>query len=490
MQGCINEGTATICREHFFTGGSYDGLPITKQSFSDFFRFHLKAQSARLGQKRTKKDIADALGISYELFRKMVNRETPTKKRDCIIAVCVLLGADSTDTGYALHCYGMEPLDEFDPRDCLLMTALDLQDRTLAAINAELTANSFPPLDIISHKSAFHPEKYPCRLVRKHFQCTVGGIGRFDNPDYYLDLLYDIESFFTLHTCMEFDDNGRRYEICIRQKEQGAFADNLYQGAVRRRIFPPQKKYIVYAYPFQDAPSELHEYDRIEDTGIFRVCFQEIEQTERTEKRRLYDTANDTRNYGRRISARVIDNEIHVFCEEYNCDIPELSEYYLMDYCGGVYTLYIARSSRFMQMYLPAERYIRLYGKPADTVTAQYASTAEIEDSAYEARDVGMYESYSSGVTVTLRIKAYRKMKSRIRALIKKLKAGEAHICNPAVFEDAALLYAYFGIRNPSEFDTFTLDELTDGFALGLRTPEEISAFLSKHRTLHISELL
>ena len=490
MQGYTNEGTATICREQFFTGNSYADTPVTKHSFAEFFRFHLKAQRTKLGQKRTTKDIADALGISYELFRKIVNLEIPTKKRDCIIAVCAVLGADSTDTGYALHCYGMEPLDEFDPRDCLLMTALDMQNRTLAAINAELTANSFPPLDIISHKSGSHPKKYPYKLVRKHFQCTVGGIGRFENPDYFLDLLYDIDSFYTLRTCMEFDNNGRRYEICIRQKEQVAFKDNLYQNAINRRIFPPQKQYVVYAYPYQGEPSELHEYDSIDDTSEFRACFQEIEQTEKTEKRRLYDTANDTRNYGSRISARVIDNEIHVFCEEYNCDIPELSEYYLMDFCGGVYTLYIARSSRFMQMYLPAEQYILLYGKPADTVTAQFSSAAEIESAVYEVQDVGMYESYSSGVTAALRIKAYRKMKSRIRTLCKKLKTGEAHICNPAVFEDEALLYAYFGLQNLSEFDALSAGELADGFALGLRSTDEITAFLSTYGTLNISDLL
>ena len=490
MQNFQSPDAAFISKEHFYTGNSFADVPVTKRSFSEFFRFHLKKQSAAGGQRLTTRSVAETLGISYERFRKIVNLELPTRKRDCIIAVCAVLHADSTDTSYALHCCGMSALDESDPRDCLLMTALDLQESAVPEINAALTAQTFPPLDIISHRTQKQPQKYPYRLLRKHVQCTVGGIGRFAHPEAFLSLVYDPECFYSLRTCMEFDDNGRRYEICIRHREQYRAPDNEFTAAVRRQIFPPEKQYTVYAYPHGAQPSELHGYDKIEDTGTFCMCFREIENSEKAEKRRLLNIVNDTRNYGRRISARVIENELHIFCEEYNSDIPELSEYYLMDWCGGVYTLYIAGSSRFMARYLPADRYAALYGKPQNTVTAQYVSAAEIEDAAYEARDVGMYESFGGGMTSELRLRTYKRMKSQINALMKKLKAGTAQICDRAALSDPDLLYAYFGISADEMQDAPSAAELLDGFALGLRTVDEIRAFQALHGTLDLRTIL
>lgn len=316
---------------------------------------------------------------------------------------------------------------------------------------------------------------------------------------------------------MEYLGGGRLFEVCIQYEEPHRdVAQNIWQIGIQRRICPKRRKYILYIYPTEEQASEVEEYERLDDTGKFRSCFLEIEKTERAERQRICDQVNDTRNYGSRISAKVIESELHIFCETYNCDVPELAEYYLMDYCGGEYTLYILNQSCFMQMYLSEEQYAQIYsrmsafrilymrntwddaygtnaGKLRDPVLDQYSSEEEIADSVYEARDIGTFETYSENVMTGLRLKAYRKMKAEIDDMMRKLKNGTAHICNRELLGDAAdsLIAAYFGLPDIEENEAeYTAEQFRDAFALGLRTVAEIGAFLHTNGSLKINEVL
>ena len=529
-------GSATINTEAFYTDDlQQDDWTEGVQSFAVFFRRALRELCASEGRKITTKDVADAVGISYELFRKIVNRQKPTKKRDCIIAICAVLRVSVNAANKGLSLYGgMQLLDEYAPRDDVLWGILAEQactPKTIAEINSVLTEQRFPPLDIITHKKTNLQQRSEILFqpVRKNVQCTIEGIGRLSNPDCFLDLLYDTACFYHTRTCMEYLSGGRRYELCIQyRRPQGAHTENLYQRAVRSRISPPQKKYIVYTYPTDQLPSELLEFTDMDETGRFRPYFQEIEKAERAERQKRCETVDDTRNYGMRIAAGVIDHALHVFCETYNSDVPELSEYYLMDWCGGTYTLYILRSSGFMKLYLPGARYEQAFGRPndlyqlyisptgmsrnaagfSDPVAAYFSSEEEIEDFAYEARDVGMLEPYGENAMVALRLRAYRKMQAAVDTMIAKLKAGEAQICSSAVLEDEAydLILTGFGVKDafadaePEQKRALSLSDgqqvslsvtdLFDAFALGLKTVDEAAAFLTAHGTLKISELL
>ena len=187
-----------------------------------------------------------------------------------------------------------------------------------------------------------------------------------------------------------------------------------------------------------------------------------------------------------------------------------------MDYCGGEYTLYILNQSCFMQMYLSEEQYSQIYGKMStfrilhmrntwddaygmkagnlnDPVLDQYSSEEEIEDSVYEARDVGTFDNYSENVITRLRRKTYRKMKTQIDDMMSKLKPGTAHICNRELLGDAAdsLIAAYFGLPDIEKNETgYTAEQFRDAFALGLRSVDEIGAFLQKNGSLKINEVL
>lgn len=113
----------TFCKEQVFS----DRPEKTKEAFSNFFDRMLNKLNEATGQAVTKKTIGSMLGIAYELFRKYINREKPIKKRDCIIAICAMLRADSCDTNEALYYFDMDELEEYNKRDYILMEILDNQ---------------------------------------------------------------------------------------------------------------------------------------------------------------------------------------------------------------------------------------------------------------------------------------------------------------------------------------------------------------------------
>ena len=522
----MSQNMAATYKEEFYPQGTDDEKYDT---FAQFFRGKLKLLSEIEGRRITTKQFAEMFGSNYESFRKTVNKRQPTKNRDYIIAVCALLRIDADSTNTALRLYGMPELDDYHKRDEILWDILSNQPddpKSIDEINELLTSQYFEPLYIIGnkHEEKEEKKKFPYKLVRKYTQCTMEGIGRLSEPNCFLDLLYDTECFYNIRVCMEYFGNGQRFELCVRYEDKNIEKDeNIYQVGIRRRIYPENKKYVIYKYPNGDCGSEIREYDDIADTGEFRDCFNEITKTVKTEKQKLRDTVNDTRNYGSRISAKVIGGELHVFCEEYNCDVPELSEYYLMDFCGGEYTLYILDRSCFMQMYLSAEKYERIYEKPAafrffnmqteqngnipsaagkiqDPVKEMYISEEDIEDAAYEARDIGTFENYSENTMTVLRVKAYKRMKTQVSAMVKKLKAGKANICSCEMLGDSAdkLIADYYGLSDntaevivsDSEKVTLSFSDIKDGFELGLETVEEICRFMLRYGSLKIKDCL
>ena len=84
-------------------------------------------------------------------------------------------------------------------------------------------------------------------------------------------------------------------------------------------------------------------------------------------------------------------------------------------------------------------------------------------------------------------------MKAQTDDMMSKLKTGTAHICNLELLGDAAdrLIAAYFGLpdleNNEAEYST---EQFRDAFELGLRTVDEIDAFLLKNGSLKINEIL
>ena len=82
-----------------------DYEPVDKNAFAKFIREKRKEYNDDNGEELSTNDLGKMIGIKYEMFRKILNQEKPTKKRDCIIAICVALQLLPGEIDEALGLY-------------------------------------------------------------------------------------------------------------------------------------------------------------------------------------------------------------------------------------------------------------------------------------------------------------------------------------------------------------------------------------------------
>lgn len=400
-----------------------------------------------------------------------------------------MLQADTSDTNDGLYYYDMEELNDYDPRDEMLMDILDEQTQcflTIDEINQKLSGKFFPELDIIDHrkkKDIIKPE-YPFRVIKTSVECRTDEL-IYGDPYDSLDTAY--KRLCRIYAFMWLDDNGRKgYELCAEP-----------DGFLSCTEYPMRGEW-------------YHKYDSPENSGIFKNCFIELQRRAMAEKKRIAEPLNDTRNYHERISAKVIKNELHVFYETYNYTVPELGEYYLMNYVNGEYTLYVSHKSRFMRYYLSEQEYLDLFGKISDKYDKHYSSGEQIESAIASA-------STDRKEIIRLRVRAYRNAQDKINSLIDRLRSGKAHIRNlKEIYDNELDVLSYYKVDEayqcsydpeygeidgvgldkvsfsiPGDMQVeLSVDDLCAGFKIGLSTIEEVGTFLMTHKTFDLAELL
>lgn len=526
---------------------------ISYESFSDFFSEKLRELNERSTRKITKREIGVKLDIDAEIFRKYVNKQKITSKRDCIIAICAALELDTTDTNMALHLYGMEELNEENRRDEILMEVLDVQDQnhlSISDINDKLKTEFYPAMDIINHRMTNRNKMAMSHfmLLKKSVECRTNDLAFYDIYD-SLETMY--RRFPTVHANMWLDKNGQKlvklyadstgemyYQEYSHENNNlmiGSYEDiaasldangeTYYQeysnGNDKKLMFgSPEEldalldaKYRRFPTFHADKNSEFHMLDSLnddEDASELKEWFIELQEIVRIENFRRNAPLNDTRNYHERVSARIINNDIHVFYETYNYIAPELGEYYLMDYSGGKFTLSVSNRSRFMRLYLSEQEYDKHFGKKQKGEVKEYTSIDDIDSSA-KAAPIDRQD------IIKLRINAFNRARDKILDLVSKLKAGGIHIRNlEMIYENEYDVLKYYNVTAKykcicdSEYGEiegvgvdkakFTLtdntqvelsiEDLINGFKLGLSSVEEIGKFLLEHKSLIINNLL
>lgn len=379
-----------------------DDRKIKKDDLSKYINMKIKELNITFGITLTKKVIAEKLSISYELFRKIINREKPTKKRDCIIAVCALLGLDTEDANEALRFNNMLKLDDRNGRDELIMTILDNHRRhyidndtdeldydpdIISEINQVLSDNDYPQLDIINHRKKpidndekEKEKKYPYKLIRsKHMEYSDDRYHSYlrhetlfkENSDAFQNDVTIINQN-TVIACMEFDNNGEKINIYIK-----------VSGNYR------MKKELCYLKKGRGWQTEFKVYKRIEDSREFRSSFEELREYAYNELKKSDAVLNDTKNFIYRVCAVVREGDLHFYIEIFNFDSPKFNEYYLLDYCNGKYDMTVSNTSRLMRVFLPAEVYKNKYGNAPDKIIAEYDHENE------EFRELSNSESVS-----------------------------------------------------------------------------------------------
>lgn len=391
--------------------------------FAEYIRRHLKKINDETGQELKTRKIAEELEISYEMYRKILNQEKPTKKRDCVIAICIqnqFRYQYEIDTALNLYQY-MPALDEGNERDRVIINEIFESNEkdiplSIDSLNSRLLENNLPELDIYNKRDGHSEGRTKRKVHLKKYKVLKTRINTSTDNDIF-------------HT----DSND---SLCTRYSPLWIHCN----GDMVIRDLKNKQKYLLSAYSSGEltlkTKSEdlnIKHFKNITETGEFEVYFFQLTQMVNEEKRRLLRIYNDTRNYQSRTSARVIEDSLCIFSEEFNYIIPELNEYYLLTYTKGQYELNVYEQSAFMKYYLSADKYKKYYS-PIKKPKEKYESVEQIESMmALEEKSTNKY------IILKLRISAFKKMKERVKELFERIKKRKEFIRNLSLLDDAQL---------------------------------------------------
>lgn len=339
--------------------------PIEKTAFAEFIRERRKEYNEEYGQEISTSDLGRMLGIKYEMFRKILNQEKPTKKRDCIISICIALRRTPGEIDEALRLYQYMPaLNENDTRDSFIMDQIiDNPNISVLELNNRLLQRGLSGLDIHNKRGGKKADKAPSVSLSIPYEILKLKVRTpIDSNYYYGDPYNSLSTAYDPSRChstgdMILRDSNRNKIIHLIASTDGYFSSQISE---------------VDDFPIV--------YKSFDESGDYRKYFIELNSTIRKEKRRLLSILNDTKNYQKRVSARLIGDYINVFAEEFNYSIPELNEYYVLCFFNGKYRFEVYKSSAFMYYFLPESEFKKYYGNNIPKVMESYDSINQLED--------------------------------------------------------------------------------------------------------------
>lgn len=441
----------------------------------------------------TAPELSKLIPVSNEMFRKILNGQKKTTKRDYIILIGILLRMESDIISDLLSFYGMPVLNpKYDDRDSELAAiadeAADNEDPdarlTMAQINNKLQVAGYPGLEIKKeHEQTVRNEKYE---IVKYKTYTTGDYKTFDRYD-SIAARYDLQRY-------------RFYsKMILREK----LAGDEYLLTADSNGLLSCKKNVCH----DEEEMSFISFQSLENTGEYMEYFQEMRRGIRSEKKRVEGILNDTKNYGERIGAGIQDRKFHIYSELYNYDIPECNEYYLLQFSEGTYKLSVFRESIFMKVYLGEAEHREYYKSKKIKPSAIYESEEELRKLILEER------AFEKEILLRLRLRYYLKQKKSVDECRRKIKEHEAYVLNlNDIYDDEPdRVCRYFDVEQEYEcfedeggmffagcsehifeleFGTvvLTLKDLYRAFELGFKNLEDIGFI--KYKTGSIDTIL
>lgn len=465
---------------------SKEEVPVEKNDFAKFIRDVCKERNKKHGTEISTRKLAEMLGIKYEMFRKILNREKPTKKRDFIIALGVVLHMSHWQVDEALNLYQYMPsLDDQIPRESFIKAMLDKDvSFTISEMNTLLADVGFSELDI-----------YDGRQEKKE--------GVFDIKRPYKVLENKVKTMISAEYCYgdQYNSLCTTYDPYRCKSVGDMILSDVRSGKIVRLVSRTDGYMSAQSYDTDMLPIE---FKSVSETGEYKEYFAELKNAVYKERRRLLDILNDTKNYRRRVSAKLISDSVRVFAEEFNFIIPEMNEYYVLVYASGEYKLYVYERSMFMAYYLSKDAYDSFYGSNDVKEKEVYESLEQLEDLMK-----GVNGNSEEGIRFRMRKNAFIKMKSDVDELYRKIKSREEFIQNRAYIfdnsydvlryyklEDAfGCVYDEFGDITDSKVEveflvqdgtsvTVTLEDIFRAFELGFDGIDEICRIKHKYGSI------
>lgn len=419
-----------------YNGKTIQKEEIPKNAFSQLFDEMLKAYidpNNEYGEPvLTKKEIGERLGISQSLFQKRINWEKPSTCRDTVIAICMILKADLPVINEALYLHNMPGLDPDYSRDAgLLEIVYNYSEKplTLDIINERLRIKNIDPL-YIPHRG--NKKVNTSRLSYK----VLGKKARIFEDDLQHREIYN-------SLCLDYHPSLYRIqaEMWIEDiKDKSQYELSAYTDGYR---FSKNDKIEFMIAPVDKAGYvDIFKRKTCDPNGEYYIAFREMSDMLEMKLRVCLSCLIDTRNYKERISARIMNDELHIFCETFNYSIPELGEYYLTDYFSGEYKMYKSKDSMFMKWYLSPKEYKKYYSTPIKHQPIDL--NRKIENNS---------RNYFEKEKLHIEKKLFDKQKKSIEELYRKLINGKIKIRNIECLDDNPYsTITYYGLDEMFEY--------------------------------------
>lgn len=387
-----------------------------KNAFSRFIHDKCKEYNDLNSDQVSIKTLAGEVGIKYEVFRKIVNEEKPTRKRDCILALCFVLKFSEDDFIDALDLYpNMRPFNLNDDRDEFIASRVGV-DKSIQELNTSLIKGGLMPMNI--HRTRETKEEQNVRSLFPYMALRVNVYTSVSDQYYYGD---PYDSLCTTYNPSNCEVTGKMI-IENKETEEKSLLTVRSDGRLSSEKINEKDSYIFYS--------------SLEETGSYKNCFVRLYNAIDTRHRRLCAVLNDTKNYQCRTSARLIGDHVCVFSEEFSYSLPELEEYYMLCLSDGEYRLDVYGKSAFMYMYLSESAYNEFYGMQRPEVKVSFNSCEQIKE-----KLSGTAGHSEKAMRYRIYMKAFNNLKLKVDDLYRKLMNKDVFIQNADYIFDKPVEY-------------------------------------------------
>ncbi len=402
-------------------------------NFSEYIRQKIERYEQKGIKKFRERELAEKIGISYEMLRKIINRRKETRKRDMIITICIALEMNQSETDIALLLYDFVPLRETTPRDLVIINAI-WDNVGISMTNQKLEKCGYESLNVAGRKSG--KKDHNSLMNQENTRYTV--LNR--EAAAYFAMYENGRSLSARYSPQNFDCVAR-----MKLKENATGKELMLEwdgGAGAVFDHDPSGKYI-------ERDDCLIRWRRKVEPDL-QPYFESLSHLVDMKMQDCIEQLNDTRNYGIRVTADFDGTGLTFYGEAYNYDHPEYSEYYQMELNSEKVICSVSRYSLFMERYLGAEKYEKLYGPCRSEKFSRWESIEEA--ASCENNSVsGDGLDFFPGENTDVRTKYYHKLEEAFDEIVTKLANRELFIFDAWEFLDIDDLIKWFDVKE--EFD-------------------------------------
>ena len=442
-------------------------------SFVDYIRVLSDGKLSKSGEIRVKtRELSERVGIDYEMFRKILNRRKPNQPRDCIIAICAALFCSAEETNKALFYYDDMPGLDFTEgcRDFFIMQALegnigkendrDYISKGVELVNETLKLNEFSLLrlsnktkteeaNIIAPNDRIEDIISEAYSLREKYYSSLGIYYKPDN--------------YSVTTQIKVLDNKKIHHLVKKSNTEDVFELKY------------DERFPTYIRPEADLEKK---YESI------------LDDSNKRELSRCYEVMFDTKNWGFRKSAKLKDESIVVYGEQFNHKIPERHEYFCAEINNGQFKFSVLNNSMFMKEYLTVNEFKNYYSHKQNGHKSElkiFYSIEEIKEYFKKNHKYFFEVQYSY-------LSYFTEMKKSLEELLNDIKNKKQFIRDyqDLLGDDPNMIFYFFEVENEFEcFEkekTFPVYKEYDPFEekLGLSDGIEIGTYLGENKYVEI----